>query len=131
MDLFFQPPFFHLPCQLPHTAHQFPTHTMEFNDQNFEQEILNFQGAALVDFFATWCGPCQVQGPIIEGLAAEMAGQPVKVGKVNVDQAPNTAQKYDVMSIPTLVFFKNGQVVETLTGLQSKDALRDKLVKLI
>jgi len=104
---------------------------MEFNDQNFEAEVLNFQGAALVDFFATWCGPCQVQGPIIEELAAEMAGQPVKVGKVNVDQAPNTAQKYDIMSIPTLVFFKNGQEVETLTGLQSKDVLRSKLESLI
>lgn len=104
---------------------------MEFNDQNFETEVLNFQGVALVDFFATWCGPCQVQGLIIEELAAEMAGRPVKIGKVNVDQSPNTAQKFDVMSIPTLILFKNGKAVETLVGLQSKDALKEKLLKLI
>jgi thioredoxin 1 len=104
---------------------------MEFSDQNFEQEVLNFPGAVLVDFFATWCGPCQVQGTIIEELMGEMKDKPVKIGKVNVDQAPNTAEKFNVMSIPTLVFLKNGKAVETLTGLQGKEGLKEKLLQLI
>lgn len=104
---------------------------MRFTDQNFEQEVLNFKGAALVDFFATWCGPCQMQGAIIDNLTEEMKDQPVKIGKVDVDESNNIAQQYGVMSIPTLIFFKNGQAVETLTGLRSKDELKEKLEKLI
>lgn len=100
-----------------------------FNDSNFEAEALKSEQPVLVDFFATWCGPCKLQGPIIEELAGEMAGQ-AKVGKLNVDEAPATAQKYGVMSIPTILIFKGGEVKKTLVGLQTKEALKAELAKL-
>ena len=104
---------------------------MNLTDQNFETEVLKSEVPVLVDFFADWCGPCQMQGPIIEELATEMKDQKVKIGKLNVDQAPETAKKYNVMSIPTLIIFKDGQPTETMTGLQNKEALKEKLEKLI
>lgn len=100
------------------------------NDSNFEAEVLKADLPVLVDFFADWCGPCRLQGPIIEELATEVAGQ-AKVGKLNVDQAPITAQKYGVMSIPTLIIFKGGEAKVTLTGLQTKENLKLELQKLI
>ena len=103
---------------------------MELNEQNFEQEVLKHEGVALVDFFATWCGPCQTQGPIIDELAEEMAGK-ATVGKVDIDKASPLAEKYDVMSVPTLLLFKNGEVKETLTGLQNKEVLKEKIEALI
>lgn len=92
------------------------------DDQNFDQEVQNSDLPVLVDFFADWCGPCQMQGPIIEELAKELDGK-VKVVKVNVDQSPQTSQKQSVMSIPTLVLFKNGQEIKRMTGFQSKEDL--------
>ena len=100
---------------------------MEINDNNFESEVLNFNGPVLVDFFASWCGPCKMLGPIIEELIIEMKDQPVKIFKVNVDESPQTASKYGIMSIPTIIIFKNGEVVETLQGLQNKEVLKQKL----
>ena len=100
---------------------------MELNDANFEQEILNYEGAALVDFYAEWCGPCKMQGPIIEELAEEMSGQPVKIAKVNVDESPSTSSRFNIMSIPALIIFKRGEVRETLVGLHAKDVLKKKL----
>lgn len=104
---------------------------MMFDDQNFENEVLKFNGPVLVDFFATWCGPCQVLGPIIEELAEEMKASNVKIGKADVDKSPNTAQKYDIMSVPTLILFKNGEVKEMMNGLQNKEVLREKIEQLI
>lgn len=100
----------------------------QFNDANFEAEVLKSDLPVLVDFFAEWCGPCRVQGPIVDELAGEVAGQ-AKVGKLNVDQAPITAEKYGVLSIPTLIIFKNGEIKATLTGLQTKEALKAELAK--
>ncbi|PIR93140.1 thioredoxin, partial [Candidatus Falkowbacteria bacterium CG10_big_fil_rev_8_21_14_0_10_43_10] len=76
-------------------------------DQNFEQEVLKSKQPALVDFYADWCGPCQMIAPVIEELARDMAGK-AKVGKLNVDENQAIVQKYNVMSIPTLIFFKSG-----------------------
>lgn len=104
---------------------------MLFTDQNFETEVLKSDQPVLVDFFAPWCGPCQMQGPIIKELARDMAGQPVKIGKLDVDQAPKTASKYNILSIPALIIFKNSKPVQTMTGLQSKESLAEKLEKLI
>ncbi len=98
----------------------------EFTDANFETEVLKSEGTTLVDFWAPWCGPCQMMGPVIDELAKEVEGR-FKVGKLNVDENQATAQKYGVMSIPTLIIFKNGEVVKQMTGVQSKDALAGEL----
>jgi thioredoxin 1 len=101
-----------------------------FTDLNFEEEVINSDKTVLVDFFASWCGPCKMQGPIVEDLAQEM-GDSVKIGKLDVDANPETAQKFSVMSIPTIIIFKNGEAMQTLIGLQSKDGLKSELEKLI
>jgi thioredoxin 1 len=91
-----------------------------FTDQNFEAEVLKNEGSALVDFWAPWCAPCRIVGPIIEELAKEYEGK-IKIGKVNVDENPKIAQDFSVMSIPTVIFFKNGKPGKTMIGAQSKD----------
>ncbi len=96
-----------------------------FTDQNFSEEVLKSSQPVLVDFWAPWCGPCRVQGPIIDEIAKELAG--IKVGKLNVDENNQTATQYGVMSIPTLIVFKNGKVVEQMVGVQPKDQLKKKL----
>ena len=100
---------------------------MEFTDKNFNEEVLKSKVPALVDFWAPWCGPCRMQGPIIEELEKDYAGKPVKIGKLNVDENGDVAQKYGVMSIPTLLLFKDGKIVEQMVGVQSKESLKGKL----
>lgn len=102
-----------------------------FTDKNFEEEVVNSKVPVLVDFWATWCGPCQVMGPVIDDLAHDFDGKGVKIGKINIDENSEMAEKYGVMSIPNLVFFKDGKVVEQLLGVQSKKTLEDKLNKMI
>ncbi len=99
---------------------------LDFSDSNFEQEVLKSDQVVLVDFFASWCAPCKMQTPIIEELAEEFAGR-AKLGAMDIDANPKTAQKFGVMSIPTLIIFKSGQPVETLVGVQSKDILKEKI----
>lgn len=94
-----------------------------FSDQNFHQDVLGSQTPVLVDFWAPWCGPCKIVGPIVDELADEYQGK-LKVGKLNVDDNQQTAGEYGVMSIPTLMIFKNGQPVKSIIGAQSKDALK-------
>lgn len=101
----------------------------EFTDQNFDQEVLKSDKPVLVDFWAPWCGPCQVMGPIIEELAKEI-GDKAKIGKLNVDENPEVSEKYGIMSIPTLKIFKGGQIVKDFIGLQAKETLKDELGKL-
>jgi thioredoxin 1 len=98
---------------------------MQFTDANFEEEVLKSDVPVLVDFWAPWCGPCQILGPTIDELAAEVTG--VKIGKLNVDENPGTASKYGIMSIPSLKVFKGGEVVSELVGVQSKEILEGAL----
>ena len=91
-------------------------------DANFDVEVLKSDKPVLVDFWAVWCGPCQMQGPIVEEVAKAMEGKAV-VGKVNVDENPQSAGKYGVMSIPTLIIFKGGKPVKQMVGVQSKEVL--------
>ena len=97
-----------------------------FTDANFEQEVLKNNQPVLVDFYADWYGPCKMQGPIIEEIAKEI-GDKAKVGKFNMDENPKIAQQFEVMSIPTLIIFKDGKAAETMIGVQSKNILMDKL----
>ena len=101
-----------------------------FTDENFEAEVLKSSQPVLVDFFATWCGPCQMQGPIIEELAEEYKDK-AKVGVLDIDQAQKTATQFQVSSVPTLIIFKDGQEVERFMGLQQKPVLKEKLDSLI
>lgn len=98
---------------------------MEFTKDNFEAEVLKSDKPVLVDFWAPWCGPCQIMGPVIDELSSELST--VKIGKLNVDEHPSVAQEYGVMSIPTMKVFKNGQVVKEFVGTQSKDSLKTEL----
>lgn len=90
-----------------------------FTDANFQQEVIEAEGKVLVDFWAPWCGPCQMMGPVIDEIAAEY-GDSIKVGKLNVDENPDTAAKYQIMSIPTLLVFENGKVVNQMVGFRQK-----------
>ena len=98
---------------------------IEITEENFEAEVLKSDVPVLVDFWAVWCGPCQMQGPVIDELAEELAG--VKFGKLNVDQNMSLAQKYRVMNIPTLLVFRNGEVAANAVGLQNKEGIKKLL----
>jgi len=93
---------------------------------NFNEEVINSQLPVLVDFWATWCGPCRMVGPIVEELAQELEGQ-IKVGKLSVDDEQEIASQYGVMSIPTLLLFKDGKVSATVVGARPKEDLRKQL----
>ena len=95
------------------------------NDNNFESEILNSEKTCLVDFFATWCGPCKIMSPVIDEIAAE--NPDIKVGKVDVDEAEEVAARFGIMSIPTLMVFKGGESVKTFVGVTDKDAILAEL----
>lgn len=99
---------------------------LEFTDGNFQDEVINSSEPVLVDFWAVWCGPCRMVAPIVEELAAEMEGQ-VKIGKMNVDENRNTPSQYGIRSIPTLLIFKNGEVVDKLVGAVPKSTISAKL----
>lgn len=95
---------------------------IKISSENFEKEVLNSEKPVLVDFFADWCGPCKMMAPIVEELATELEGK-AKVGKLNVDENSDIAIEYNVMSIPTLIVFKNGKEEKRLVGVQDKEEL--------
>jgi thioredoxin 1 len=95
----------------------------EFTDQNWEKDVLASKKPVLVDFWAPWCGPCRMQGPIVEELAEDMGDQAV-VGKLNVDENPEVASKYGIRSIPTIAVFKDGQPVQGFVGVTRKETLK-------
>lgn len=98
---------------------------LKFTTDNFDEEVLKSDKPVLVDFWATWCAPCRMQGPIIEELADERSD--IKVGKLDVDENPEIAEKYGVMSIPTLLVIENGEVVHQMVGVQTRQQISDFL----
>ena len=98
---------------------------LKITEENFEQEVLESEKAVLIDFYADWCGPCKMQSPIIDKLAEER--QDIKVGKINVDESSKLAEKYGIMSIPTIMVIKNGEIANKFVGLTSKEIIEQSL----
>lgn len=96
---------------------------LAFTDENFQAEVKQSDKLTFVDFWATWCGPCRMTGPYVDELAEDF-GDKVKIGKLNVDESPNTAGEYNVMSIPTFMLFKNGEKIAEMVGGVQKEALK-------
>lgn len=101
-----------------------------FTAGNFEKEVLQSAEPVLIDFYADWCGPCKMMAPVVEKMAEELKGK-VKVGKINVDEEPQLAEKYHVVSIPTFVIIKDGKVVETCVGAVSASSLMEKVKQVL
>ncbi|HOY40439.1 MAG TPA: thioredoxin [Chitinophagales bacterium] len=99
---------------------------LEFTNDNFKEKVLDNAGVALVDFWAEWCGPCRLIGPVVEDLSKEFEGK-ATIGKLNVDDNREIAAQYGIMSIPTLLIFKNGQIVDKHVGVASKGDLKKKI----
>lgn len=100
--------------------------TMKFTTENFQAEVLNSNIPVLVDFYADWCGPCKMMAPLVEKMAEKYEGH-MKIGKLNVEEAVEIAEKYRVMNIPTFIFFENGEAVEIHVGGMSSNDLENKI----
>lgn len=103
---------------------------MNFTQDNFEKEVLKAKAPVLVDFWAEWCPPCRILTPVIEKLAKDYQGK-IKIGKLNVDENQGVAEKYRVMSLPTLIFFKEGKIIDKLLGALPEGAIKKRLDELL
>ena len=99
---------------------------LKFNEENFEEEVLKSEKTVIVDFYADWCGPCKMMSPIIDKIADEL-GDSVKVGKVNTDENLDLAQSLNIMSIPTIMIYKNGSIAKTFVGVTDKTEILDAI----
>lgn len=97
------------------------------NDSTFENKVLNSKGLIFVDFWAPWCGPCKMLGPVLEAIASELEGQ-VEIKKINTDENRISAEKYDIMSIPTMMIFKDGKLVDTIIGFIGKEQIKNRII---
>ena len=113
-------------CRAPLKPATSPAIPVDVTDQTFSHEVLSFSGPVLVDCWAPWCGPCRMVAPVLEQLASEYAGR-VKIAKLNVDENRTTSAKYGIMSIPTLLMFKNGQLIDTFVGAMPETILKAKI----
>lgn len=104
--------------------------SLELTKKTFKKEVLEAKGAAMVDFYASWCGPCKAMAPIIDDLAKEMAGK-IKIAKVSIEKEEDLASEYGVMSIPAFLFFKNGKVIEQANGMMTRGKLVEMIKKAI
>lgn len=102
-----------------------------FTDSNFEQEVLRSDKPVFVDFWAPWCGPCRMTGPIVEEIANELDGKNIKIGKINVDENESSAADYNVLSIPSFLIFKDGKVVDQIVGGVQKEKLLEMINRYI
>jgi len=100
---------------------------LEITDANFADEVEQGDGLTMIDFWAVWCGPCRLVAPIVEGLADEYHDKGLRVGKLDVDSNPKTTTRFRVMSIPSILFFKNGELVDTVVGAVPKAHLEEKI----
>ena len=103
---------------------------LEVTDENFEAEIVKSDIPVMVDFWAEWCGPCKMVGPVVEELSKEYAGK-IKIGKMDVDKNRETPAKFGIRSIPTLMLFKNGELAQTIIGAQPKSYIEEELKKVL
>ena len=103
---------------------------LQVTDENFDDEIINSDMPAMVDFWAEWCGPCKMVGPVVEELAQEYTGK-IKIAKMDVDKNRETPVRFGIRNIPTLILFKGGTVAQTIVGAQTKSRLEDELKKLL
>ena len=117
-------------CKAPLPARTYHSSPVMVTDASFQREVLAYPGPVVVDCWAPWCGPCKMMGPILDQVAREYAGR-AKVVKVNVDQNPMTSSHYSILSIPTLLFFKNGQLVTTVPGAVQKTEIDRQLTGLL
>jgi len=103
---------------------------LQLTDENFDEEIINSDMPAMVDFWAEWCGPCKIVGPVVEELAQEYKGK-IKIAKMNVDGSRQTPARFGIRNIPTLIFFKGGEVAQTIVGAHPKSHIDEELKKLL
>jgi thioredoxin 1 len=103
---------------------------LDLTDQNFDQEVIQSKGLTLVDFWAAWCGPCRMLAPTIDELTSEYNGK-IKIAKVDVDANQSTAAKFNILSIPTVIIFKDGQPVSQMAGVQPKEKYTEEINKLL
>ena len=104
---------------------------IEIDDKNFDNEVLASKVPVLVDFWAPWCGPCQTMLPIIEELGGEYATDALKIEKLNIDESKGVAAKYGIMSVPTFIIFKDGEIIDQFVGAQSKDSLKEHIEQVL